>query len=189
MKHSFGHHFSLRTRVILPSVNRYTGFLLFHSICRSFQKRILRERKMEHHRELRQQIGHNCRKCSVFFPIIYVPVDVVLFGFPQANAHISIVTDCHYIFSAVDGWDCSMLHLKWTSVNFEITYCWHVLLSIWTVSNEIKDRNEDELHINSHTHTHIRIYTFNLRYRRNNGKIELGTNETLNEIELEKKNG
>lgn len=68
MKHSFGHHFSLRTRVILPSVNRYTGFLLFHSICRSFQKPILRERKMEHHRELRQRIGHNCRKCSVFFP-------------------------------------------------------------------------------------------------------------------------
>lgn len=84
----------------------------------------------------------NCKKFIIFFLLfllISLELDIISFRF-------SITYFC---------WCCC---LKWASVNFEITYCWHVpIVYIRTVSNEIKDstRNEDGAHKHTRTHIHL----------------------------------
>lgn len=120
-------------------------FRIFSSLPSSLQVHALLYRKKL--KIIEQQNGHNYRK-------VYSLIFLIAWTINNHADYIFIVYLIHCVFYSIET---SMQCSKWTSVNFEITHWWHILLSIfWTqFSNRIEDRE-----IRTISHNHIDQYSY-----------------------------
>lgn len=138
----FSHNFFSSLLMIFPSNSRFSSRTI-NSLCTE-------NRTDEQWKSSLPTVQRNKRsKFIIFFYSFICYFADMLISFHPFRLHI-----------------LAMLNLQWMSVNFKITYCWHVLLSIWTVSNEIKDSKKwGRAYKLTRTHPYNRIYIDTYTYQ------------------------